>query len=42
MAIEHTRRQRRPFLTPIWLLALTVLTAAVACAFAAWLWFTAD
>jgi broad specificity phosphatase PhoE len=42
MVIEHTRRQRRPFLTPIWLLALTVLTGVVVCVFAAWLWVTAD
>ena len=42
MIIEHTRRQRQPFLTPIWLLALTVLTGAVVCAFAAWFWVTAD
>jgi broad specificity phosphatase PhoE len=42
MVFEHTRRQRQPFLTPIWLLALTVLTGAIACAFAAWLWVTAD
>ncbi len=42
MVIEHTRRQRRPFLTPIWLMALTVLTGAVVCAFAVWLWATAD
>jgi broad specificity phosphatase PhoE len=45
MANEHTRLQRRPFLTPIWLLALTALTAltgAVVSIFAAWLWVTAD
>ncbi len=42
MVIEHTRRQRQPFLTPIWLLALTVLTGAVAFGLATWLWVTAD
>ncbi|MGC1387558.1 MAG: phosphoglycerate mutase family protein, partial [Steroidobacteraceae bacterium] len=42
MVIEHMRRQRRPFLTPIWLMALTVLTGVAVCAFAVWLWATAD
>jgi broad specificity phosphatase PhoE len=42
MANDHTRRHRRPFLTPIWLLALTALTGAVVWIFAAWLWVTAD
>jgi phosphohistidine phosphatase SixA len=42
MANEHTRLQRRPFLTPIWLMALTALTGAAVLIFAAWLWVTAD
>jgi len=42
MTNEHTRLQRRPFLTPIWLLALTALTAAVVLTGAVWLWVTAD
>src|SRR5450631_1488980 len=42
MTNEHTRLQRRPFLTPIWLLALMALTAAVVLTGAVWLWVTAD
>ncbi len=42
MANQHVRLQRRPFLTPIWLLALTAITGAVVLIFAAWLWVTAD
>lgn len=42
MSNEHTRLQRRPFLMPIWLMALTALATLVVLLDAGWLWFTAD
>ena len=42
MVNQHTRLHRRPFLTPIWLLALTALVGAAASILAGWLWVTAD
>ncbi|MGO9512280.1 MAG: SixA phosphatase family protein [Steroidobacteraceae bacterium] len=36
------RLQRRPFLTPLWLFALTVMAAAAVLMFAAWLLVTGD
>jgi broad specificity phosphatase PhoE len=42
MKKEHVSLQRRPFLTPIWLFALTALIAAVVMSLAVWWWGTAD
>jgi broad specificity phosphatase PhoE len=42
MTNEHTRLQRGPFLTPIWLLGVIALAWALVLIFAAWLWVTAD
>lgn len=42
MKKDHVSLQRRPFLTPIWLFALTALTAAVVMSLAVWWWGTAD
>ncbi len=39
---SHARLQHRPFLTPLWLLALAALTSAVVLGFAAWVVATAD
>jgi phosphohistidine phosphatase SixA len=42
MTKDHVILQRRPFLTPIWLFALTALAAVVVLSVAAWWWGTAD
>jgi broad specificity phosphatase PhoE len=38
---DHAILQRRPFLTPLWLFALTALAAVVVLSVAAWWWGTA-
>ena len=42
MTRDYPNLQRRPFLTPIWLIALWILFAVGFLAFAAWIWGTAD
>ena len=39
---SHASLQRRPFLTPLWLLALTAITSVVVLGFAAWAVATAE
>jgi broad specificity phosphatase PhoE len=41
MTKDHLTFQRRPFLTPIWLTAFTVVLGAGFAVFAAWVWLTA-
>ena len=42
MARDHVVLQRRPFLAPIWLMALGALVAALVLGLAVWWWGTAD